>query len=85
MNGEAKPHLKDNIVFEGGSLPLCSQCGLFPWWVLIGVIFSFPYSFLHIALGVDSSRLVIASATSRCYWLPMGLLCEIEYVGELLP
>ena len=62
-------------------VPLLCVCGV----VLIGAVVSSPSCFLRFALGVDSSRLVIANTTSRWCWLPMGLLCEIAYLRELFP
>ena len=57
----------------------------FPWWMLIETVLSSPSGFIRFAFGVDSSRLVIASATSRWHWLSKGLLCEIAYFRELFP
>ena len=45
----------------------------------------FSIRFSSFCIWCDSSRLVIASATSRWRWLPKGLLCKIEYLKELLP
>ena len=65
MNGEAEPQLRDNIDSKDGFFDLCSQCDIFPWWVLIGAILSSPSKFLCFALSVGSSRLVIGSVASR--------------------
>ena len=52
--------------------------------LLIGVALSSPSDFLHFALDMDTSRLMVANVASRWCWLPMGLLCKIEYLRELL-
>ena len=83
--GEVGPQSRDNIDFEGDSLVCLCVLDSSPWWVLIGAILSTPSGFLCFAFGVGSSRLVISSVASRWRWLPMGIVCEIEYLRELLP
>ena len=81
----SKATIERLLISRGGFISLWWWCDLFPLWVSIRVVLSSPSGFIHFALGVDSSQLVIASATSTWRWLPMGLLYKLSFLDSYSP